>query len=171
MDWFDAAAIYHRRTWDCPEGLMALPSEWQREIVALRLLSNQINNGGYLQFLVNWGHETYALASRALHKIGAAKTAKVIDTCQALVDEHFTSEGQTQGDRRKLLANEILSLQGNVLKEPGSVLPESVLDRLCQLSHEFINFPDDYGLLAQKHYHYLIENDMKDSGITRSKES
>jgi hypothetical protein len=159
VEWSDAAEIYYRRTWDREEGLLSLPTEWQRELVALERIGNQICNGGYLQFLANHGREMYEYASRALKKIGAHKSAKIIDTCQALIDEHFGSEGKSGDERACLLPNRIINRKGETIKEAGSILPDSVLRRVSELSYEFMEFPDDYGTLAENYYHSLIEAD------------
>src|SRR5207245_11456193 len=106
VDWYDATTKYHKRTFPHECQLSSLPAEWQRELAALSRLEADVNNGAYLQFLSNWGRESYVYASQALKKIGARKMAAIIDRCQALVDEHFTSEGashdQTQNSCRIL---------------------------------------------------------------------
>lgn len=157
MRCFDAAREYYKRTWDSEEGLLALPEEWQRELVAILLASDDINNGGYLQFLTNHGRVAYEYASRALKRIGAHKTAECIDNCQALVDEHFPSKGKTSRELTPLLPNAILSREGKQLKKSGSVLPTRVLDRLSALSYEFMSFPDDYGIMADEYYRNCVD--------------
>jgi Domain of unknown function (DUF4375) len=71
VDWFDAASAYYKRTWRHDARLSSLPAEWQRELVALMLANQDVNNGGYLQFFANHGREAYGYASRALKAIGA----------------------------------------------------------------------------------------------------
>jgi hypothetical protein len=41
----------------------------------------------------------------------------------------------------------------------GSVLPDSVLERVSELSYEFMDYPDPVGDLAQAYYGPLIEGD------------
>lgn len=159
MDWCDAAEEYYKRTFPHDGRLSSLPAEWQRELVALMLVGWQVNNGGYLQFLANCGRETYEYASRALRAIGARRMAEIIDHCQALVDEHYPSEGRSHEELRQLLRNEIIGRDGQTIKEAGSVLPETVLARVSELSYEFMDCPDAYGDLAQRHYEALIERD------------
>lgn len=158
MDCWEAAREFYRKTWD-GAGLSALPAEWQRELVALMLVSDEIHNGGYLQFFANRGRETYEYASRALRTIGAHKSADIVDSCQALIDEHFPGDGGSSDDRAGVLPNEIIGRDGNTTKEPGSVLPDSVLARVSELSYEFMDFPDNFGNLAERHYGPLIEAD------------
>lgn len=159
MEWNDAAGIYYERTWPHDHRLSSLATDWQRELVALLQLSNQIMNGGYLQFFSNFGREYYEYASRALKAIGAHRTAEVVDACQALVDEHAPNGGRTADDRRGLMPNEVIGRDGRTIKKAGSVLPASVVQRIRELSYGFISFPDDYGELAQAFYGPLIEAD------------
>src|SRR5262245_28326665 len=115
------------------------------------LVNREVNNGGYLQFFANHGREAYVYASRALKKIGARKMADLIDRCQALVDEHFPSEGKSYDERGQLLPNPVIDREGRVIKDAGSVLPDPVLERIRQLSYEFMGYPDDVAPLAQRH--------------------
>lgn len=158
MDWYEAAREYYLRTPD-DAGVSSLPVEWQRELVALMLVNREVNNGGYLQFFVNHGRECYEYAGRALRAIGAHRMAEIIDHCQTLIDEHFDSQGRSDEEMAQLLPNKIIGRDGRTLKEPGSILPDSVLARLRELSYEFMDYPDDVGPLAQSHYGPLIESD------------
>lgn len=83
--------------------------------------------------------------------------AEIIDRCQALVEEHFPTEGKSPDELTVLMANEIRSPKGKVLKKAGSVLPESVIGRIEGLSYEFMHDPDDYHHLAQDYFGPLIE--------------
>jgi hypothetical protein len=159
VHWYDAAREYYKRTWPQDGRLSSLPAEWQRELVALMLVNREINNGGYLQFFANHGREVYEYASRALKVIGTPRMAEIIDTCQALIDEHSPNTGQSSQERAALLPNEIIGRDGWTVKEPGSVLPYSVLECVSELSHEFMDYPEDVGGLAQVYYEPLIEGD------------
>ncbi len=159
MDWYDAAREYDQRTDAYGGRLDSLPAEWQRELVALMLVNQQVNNGGYLQFIVNCGRETYVYASRAFRAIGAKQMADIIDRCQALVDEHVSTEEMTDDERRQLLPNPIIDLEGRTIKEAGSVLPEPILARLSELSYEFMDYPDNVADLAERHFRPLIDDD------------
>src|SRR5438105_4774660 len=103
MDWLEITGKYHERTFKDEGELSSLPSAWQRELAALWRLEADINNGAYLQFLENWGRESYDYASRALKKIGAHRMAQLVDQCQALVDEHFPFEGKSPEELRQLM--------------------------------------------------------------------
>jgi hypothetical protein len=159
VDWYDAAGAYYKRTWPHDGRLSSLPAEWQRALVALMLVNREVNNGAYLQFFANHGREAYEYASRALKAIGARRMAEIIDTCQALIDEHSPNAGRSSGERAELLPNAIIGRDGQTVKEPGSVLPDSVLERVSELSYEFMGYPEDVGNLAQAHYGPLIEGD------------
>src|SRR5262249_46900008 len=83
MDWYDVTGKYHEKTFAHECRLSMLPEEWQRELAAIWRLEADVNNGAYLQFLSNWGRESYVYASQALKKIGARKMAEIVDCCQA----------------------------------------------------------------------------------------
>jgi hypothetical protein len=89
----------------------------------------------------------------------------IVDACQALVDEHSPSEGKSHDELMQLLPNLVIGRDGSTVKEPGSVLPESILERVRELSCEFMNYPDAVGDLAQDYYGPLIESD--DTGPAR----
>jgi len=129
MDWFNATNGYHVRTFSHEGRLSSLPAEWQRELAALWRLEVDVNNGAYLQFLENWGRESYVYASQALKKIGARRMAEIIDSCQALVDEHFALEGKTPDEILQMSPGPVIGLDGTQIKDAGSVLPDAVLTR------------------------------------------
>jgi hypothetical protein len=138
MDWYEACGKVHARKFAHDGRLSSLVEEWERELAALWRLEVDVNNGAYLQFLGNWGKESYVYANRALKKIGARKMAAIIDTCQGLVDEHVTCEGRS-------------------LEELRQILPEPVVARIYELSYDFMDYPDDVSQLGMKHYHTWIE--------------
>lgn len=152
MEWYDATGRYHEQTFAHDCHLSSLPEEWQRELAAIWRLEADVNNGAYLQFLSNWGRESYVYASQALKIIGARKMAEIIDRCQSLVDEHFTSEGASHAQMQNLMPNQVIGRDGETIKEAGSILPDSVVDRIYDLSYEFMNYPDDIAKLGLKHY-------------------
>ncbi len=159
--WPEAASEYWEKTWPHEGRLSSLPEEWQRELVALYRLGNDVNNGGYLQFLANNGRDYYVYASQLLKKISAVKTAAVIDSCQALIDEHCPTETASSGDLNALIPNQIIDREGNTIKDVGSVLPDSVLVRISELSYEFMGFPEDYGNLAEDYFRPYLEADRR----------
>ncbi len=159
MNWFDITAKYDELSRDLDDDLESLPEDWQRELAALNRLEMNVNNGAYLQFLTNCGRESYVYASRALHKIGARKMAEIIDRCQALVDEHFETETASREEIEALMPNEVIGLDGERLKEPRSILPDPVLDRIYELSDEFMDYPDDVERLGLKYYRSYLERE------------
>ncbi len=152
MDWYDVTVRPHERTLAHHARLSALPTEWEREVAALWRLEADVNNGAYLQFLSNWGRESYVYASQALKKIGAQKMAEIIDRCQSLVDEHFNSEGASPEQMQKLMPNKVIGRDGKVVKEAGSILPESVIARIYDLSYQFMDYPEDIAQLGLSYY-------------------
>ena len=161
VDCWDAAEEYDRRTWTQAGRLDSLAAEWQRELVALERVQREISNGGYIQFLVNCGRESYVYASRALKKIGAHSMAEIIDRGQALVDDCFPSEDKSPDELEPLLRNVVLGARGIVLKEFGSVLPDAVYEEILNLSFEYMDDPDDVYTLAQNQNGPLIESDTR----------
>ena len=159
MDWYDATGKYHEQTFARECQLSSLPEEWQRELAALWRLEADVNNGAYLQFLVNWGRESYIYASRALKKIGAHKMAEIVDQCQALVDEHFDSEGASPEQMQGLMPNAVIGPDGELVKESGSILSKPVVERIYELSYGFMDYPDNFAELGLSHYRAYIEGD------------
>jgi hypothetical protein len=140
MDWYDAGGMPHKQTFDHQCRLSSLPTEWQRELAALWRLEADVNNGAYLQFLRNWGRESYVHASQALKKIGAARMATIVEECQALVDEHWGNRPLNYDEMRK-------------------TLPENVSQRILDLSYEFMDYPDDVAALGMTYYRPYITGD------------
>ena len=64
--------------------LESLPQR-EQELVALWRMEADINNGGFMQFLCNWGDPTCQLALLALGKIGAARTRAILAEMRGLV--------------------------------------------------------------------------------------
>lgn len=159
MDWYDATEKYHQLTFARDGSLSSLPEEWQRELATLWRLEADVNNGAYLQFLQNWGEESYTYASQALKKIGAHRMGEIVDCCQALIDEHFDTKGKSPEEKWQLLPNPVIDLQGNLIKESGSVLPESILARINELSYEFMKYPEDLLELGSTYYRAHIEGE------------
>jgi hypothetical protein len=159
VDWYDATGKYHKQTFAHECRLSSLREEWQRELAALWRLEADVNNGAYLQFLQNWGKESYIYASQALKKIGTNKMAEIIDRCQALVDEHFDFEKRPVKELHQLMPNPVIDRHGNLIKKPGSVLADDVVDRIGQLSYEFMEYPEDLAGLGWSYYKAYIEGD------------
>lgn len=159
MDWYDVTEKYHERTFSHECRLSSLQDEWQRELAAIWRLEADVNNGAYLQFFSNWGRESYVYASQALKKIGAHTMAEIIDRCQALVDEHFDSEGASDEQMQNLMPNRVIGQNGELLKEAGSILPNAVVDRIIDLSYDFMSYPDDVANLGLNYYRTYLAGD------------
>ena len=151
MKWYDAADKYDERA---KYELDAVPEEWQRELVALERALSNIMNGGYIQFLVNCGRPTYLYASQAFKKIGATKTAKLLDRCQALIEEHFPTEGKSTDELLVLMGSEVHH-GGAIVKDAGSILPDSVYDQIGKLDSKFMDHDSDH--LAQAYFEARIK--------------
>ena len=85
--------------------------------------------------------------------------ARIIDRCQALVDEHFNSEGASPEQMQNLMPNAVIGRDGELIKEAGSILPESVVARIYELSYEFMNYPEDLARLGLKYYQPHLQGD------------
>jgi hypothetical protein len=157
VDWYDVTGKYHELTLAHECRLSSLPADWQRELAALWRLEADLNNGAYLQFLQNWGKESYVYASQALKKIGAHKMAKIVDRCQALIDEHFNFEKRPPDDQKQLMPNPVIDCAGTVIKQRGSVLPDDVVESINNLSYEFMEYPEDLAALGVRYYRRHIQ--------------
>jgi hypothetical protein len=159
MNWEQAGRWYQRQTWPQDGSLSVLRYAWQRELAALVRANIEVNFGGYLQFFANFGREYYEYASRAFRAIGARRMAEIIDACQALVDEHLPNSGDSANQRSIVLPGTIVGPSGEIIKGPGSALPDPVVARILDLSYEFMSYADDLGTLAQAYYGPLIDRD------------
>ncbi len=156
MNWEQIAKSTDERTFPHDGRLSALPMEWEREIAALWRLQEGVFNGGYLQFLINEGRESYVFASQALKKIGAPRLAEMIDRCQSLIDEHFECDGASRRQMQDLMPNRIIDRAGNLIKEKGSSLPDSVIAELYDLSYKFMDHLDKISELGLRYYQPFI---------------
>jgi len=151
MDWYSSCGKYHTQTFAHESRLSSLPDDWRRELAALWRLEADINNGAYLQFLVNWGRDTYEYAIQGLKKIGASRMAEIIDICQLLVDEHI--------DVTKFVADHEAISAGKAFDDLQKGLPQEIVARIYELSYEFMGYPDDVASLGMRHYGSLIQGD------------
>jgi hypothetical protein len=158
MNWYEATKKYHVQTFPHDCQLSSLPEPWQRELAAIWRLEADVNNGAYLQFLSNWGRESYVYASQGLKKMGAHKMAEIVDNCQALVDDQLNLKGASPWAIRNLMPNAMILFRRVVLRRSSSNLPNPVVQRIYELSHEFMDYPDDLEELGLKYYgHYLVD--------------
>ena len=159
MDWFDETMKCHEQTFPHECRLSSLPEVWQRELAALWRLEADVNNGAYLQFLGNWGRESYTYASQALKKIGALRMSEIIETCQSLVDEYINSETASREQLQALMPNPVIGPDGQIIEPTASVLPEPVLQRIYDLSDELMDYPDDLPQLGRDYYRQYLERE------------
>ncbi|MBN5050561.1 DUF4375 domain-containing protein [Stenotrophomonas maltophilia] len=61
-------------------------SDEDQQLVALWRMEADINNGGFMQFLCNWGDPTCQLALRALQAMGATQTHAILAGMRGLLD-------------------------------------------------------------------------------------
>ncbi len=124
MDWYDLCLKYHEITAPSDWSLESLPHDWQRELAALWRLEADINNGGYLQFICNWGMSNHAVASAALYRIAAFQMQAIVDSAYLIASKYVVDEFP---DWDKLHA----------------LLPQDDYQRIMDLSYEFMEYPDD----------------------------
>lgn len=159
MDWYDLTDRYHGQTLESGGDLSVLTHEWQRELAAIWRLEADVNNGTYLQFIENWNADSYDYAVQGLRKIGADKMARITEKCHKLVLDN-TDPTLPETERfRCLMSNPIINSDGSVTEPPPSPLPENIVQRICDLSYQFMDYPDDVGGLGAAYYGPLVEND------------
>ncbi|WP_313441376.1 DUF4375 domain-containing protein [Stenotrophomonas sp.] len=83
--WDDRYEAAMARLKDAGWTLDALSDEDQ-QLVALWRMEADINNGGFMQFLCNWGDPTCQLALRALQAMGAVQTHAILAGMRGLLD-------------------------------------------------------------------------------------
>jgi len=159
MDWYELTNEYHSRARSLDGDLADLSEEWMRELAAIWRAEADINNGAYLQFITNWGRPSYEYASQAFRKIGAKRMAEIVDQCQALLDEHYTTEGKSWEELTELMPNPVLGNDGKPIKDKGSVLPNDILKRIYELSYEFMDYPDNLEELGMRYYAKFVDAD------------
>ncbi len=152
MDWYDLTDKYHEMTFAHDGDLESLPEEWQRELAAVWRLEADVNNGGYLQFITNWGVGSHRYGLAALQKMGADKMAKIVADCYSKLTSALEIDKLSHDQLQALMPNPMIDRDGNTVKEAGSTLPESVLADVGTLSYEFMDYPDDVAELGLKYY-------------------
>jgi hypothetical protein len=150
MDWYDLTDKYHGLAIDSDADLECLPEEWQRELAALWRLEADVNNGGYLQFLQNWGVRSHEYALAALKKIDANRMENLVSECYSILKNEVDPEQLDQDQLLGLLPNEQVGSEGVVKPEP--VLSQTAMSRIYELSYEFMDYPDDLPTLGSAYY-------------------
>lgn len=117
-------------------------AEWQldrlsprdQELVALWRMEADINNGGFMQFLCNWGDPTCQLALGALKKIGAARTHAILADMRGLIDRFEESPEVVQ------------------LNDIYGAMTEDEQARLQELDEAYFEYPDNLARLGLAYY-------------------
>ncbi|SIT09361.1 DUF4375 domain-containing protein [Achromobacter sp. MFA1 R4] len=105
-----------------------------QELVALWRMEADINNGGFMQFLCNWGDETCQLALQALSKIGAVHMLDVLSRMRGLID-------------RFAAAPEVIQLD-----DIYGAMTDAEQAQLEALDHAFWEYPDPLARLGLRWY-------------------
>ena len=152
MDWHEITDRYHGQSLEADGDLATLSEDWQRELAALWRLEADVNNGGYLQFINNWGLDTFTYSLAGLRKIRAHKMAALVEECQSLVERH-TDGNLPESERfQNLMPNPILNSDGTSTTPPPSPIPDEVLQKIDELSYQFMAYPDDIATLGIAYY-------------------
>ena len=106
----------------------------QHELVALWRMEADINNGGFLQFLGNWGVENHQLTLQALQAIGAPLTHQCLQDMFAVLKRfEETSENVDFSDLPALLT-------------------DAEHEQLQELEEAFWDYPEPLNKLVVMHY-------------------
>ncbi|WP_445657389.1 DMP19 family protein [Achromobacter sp. NCFB-sbj8-Ac1-l] len=105
-----------------------------QELVALWRMEADINNGGFMQFLCNWGDPTCQLALGALKKIGAARTHAILADMRGLIDRFEESPEVVQ------------------LNDIYGAMTEDEQARLQELDEAYFEYPDNLARLGLAYY-------------------
>ncbi|WP_427771133.1 DMP19 family protein [Comamonas thiooxydans] len=106
----------------------------QHELVALWRMEADINNGGFLQFLGNWGVENHQLTLQALQAIGAPLTRQCLQDMFAVLKRfEETSENVDFSDLPALLT-------------------DAEHEQLQELEEAFWDYPEPLNKLVVMHY-------------------
>jgi hypothetical protein len=159
MNWYEITDRHHGKSLKRDGDLNTLSEEWQRELAAIWRLEADVNNGGYLQFIQNWGLDTFSYAVAGLRKIGAKEMASMIEECQRHVTKYTDSSLPETERFENLMSNQIINLDGTVTNPPPSPIPEKVQRKIDELSYRFMDYPDDIATLGLKYYSTKLSGD------------
>ena len=113
---------------------VTLISPAQHQLVALWRMEADINNGGFLQFLGNWGVENHQLTLQALQAIGAPITCQCLQDMFAVLKRF--EEGPEKVDYSDLPA----------------LLTDAEHEQLQELEEAFWDYPEPLNKLVVMHY-------------------
>lgn len=106
----------------------------EQELVALWRMEADINNGGFMQFLCNWGDATCQLALQALRKVDATHMLAILSRMRGLIDRFEASPELIQ------------------LNDIYAAMTEAEQEELEQLDEAFWEYPDALSRLGLRHY-------------------
>ncbi|WP_240433966.1 DUF4375 domain-containing protein [Achromobacter sp. B7] len=106
----------------------------EQELVALWRMEADINNGGFMQFLCNWGDPTCQLALQALKKLGATHMLAVLSRMRGLIDRFEASPDVIE------------------LNDIYGAMTEAEQQEMDSLDHAFWDYPDALSRLGLRHY-------------------
>jgi hypothetical protein len=158
LDWYELTDKYHEKTFAHDGDLESLPEVWQRELAAVWRMEADINNGGYLQFIANWGVSTHRYGLAALQKMGADTMAKIVAESYSTLNSAVEIDKLSRDQLHALMPNPVIDRKGNTIKEAGSTLSPRVLADVNALSFRFMDYPDDLPELGLKYYGPFVTN-------------
>lgn len=109
-------------------------SQAQHELVALWRMEADINNGGFLQLLGNWGVENFQVTLRALQTLGATQTHQCLQDMFAVVRRFEDAPEHTS------------------LSDLPALLTDAEHERLQELDEAFWDYPERLSRLIVMHY-------------------
>ena len=109
-------------------------SRLQHELVALWRMEADINNGGFLQFLGNWGVGNYQVALQALQDIGAPAAHQFLQDMFAVVKRFEDAPENVE------------------LSDLPALLTDAEHDKLQELDEAFWDYPERLSQLVVMHY-------------------
>ncbi len=109
-------------------------SQVDQELVALWRMEADINNGGFMQFLCNWGDATCQLALQALRKIDAVHMLDILSRMRGLIDRFEAMPEVVQ------------------LNDIYGAMTEAEQEELERLDEAFWEYPDSLSRLGLRFY-------------------
>lgn len=120
-------------------------SDIEQEQAALWKMEADVYNGGFIQFICNWGLDGYQFLLRALKKIEANRTVQVIES-QFVILDSVVRENES-------IINELWDIP--------RCLNEDQSEKLRLLDEELWNAPDDIARQGVSYYRYHLDTDKK----------
>ncbi|MGE8453951.1 MAG: DMP19 family protein, partial [Pseudomonadales bacterium] len=105
-----------------------------QQLVALWRMEADVNDGGFMQFLCNWGDPTCQLALRALQAMGAVQTHAILAGMRGLLDRLEDDPAITQ------------------LHDLYGAMTEQEQDALHAFDEAYFERPEDLARLGLKNF-------------------